>query len=603
MKTRRIIFLTTYLIIALGSVCAQPLKIDSLSTGFAEPLSQATIYGNGFSNSKVFFEHVEALVILETPTTILFKVPLGPSYGRIHVESQGLMASSNCFLSTRFYGTNDDNIQFYTNEMETSGVPKQVQFVAHGDFDGDGKVDIVVSSGEEKALAVFKNKTADVYNRSNLSASSFNTGVKLSIDTTPYTVYVSDLNNDGRPDILATAKRSNKVYLFENNTIQGTIDVASFKSVQTITLNSTDAIEVITADLNKDGKQDIVVTATASPLFSKLFVFKNNLSSSTIKASEFSDSIELITGTSDNGNGTFGVCASDLNGDGLDDLAVTTGSKGTYLFQNQSNTTTGQIEFGQPQGIITPKPSVFIATGDLNGDCLNDLVTTMEDSLILIQVNRGNISVLDSTKFQSIYTTALKYSGPSTINIAVKIAELNGDGKPDIVSTNWENSVNIIWNNIIDPSMVTATDFDRKKSIVMSNPFGLSVADFNRDGRSDILATYNVSTPFASGKIFLITNNSGFPLGVSTETQSDGISWSVYPNPANENLNIKLPTKQEGKSIVQLYSAEGRLEHTFESESYQISINIPSVTKAGYYYLVITTSLGKVYKQKLLLNR
>jgi len=174
-----------------------------------------------------------------------------------------------------------------------------------------------------------------------------------------------------------------------------------------------------------------------------------------------------------------------------------------------------------------------LALGDLNGDGKPDLVTTSyyEDKVsILLGDGMGNFSP------SSTLTTGARPS-------AVAIRDFNGDGKLDLaVTRDFSTTVSILLGTGTG-SFSAPTNFT-----VGNNPLVLVVADFNNDGKLD-LATGNDGSNTIS--ILLGDGNGGFapvtPLPgiratsmVATDLNHDGKLDLAISNTANNKLTIVL---------------------------------------------------------------
>ncbi|MBQ3832787.1 MAG: T9SS type A sorting domain-containing protein, partial [Bacteroidales bacterium] len=61
----------------------------------------------------------------------------------------------------------------------------------------------------------------------------------------------------------------------------------------------------------------------------------------------------------------------------------------------------------------------------------------------------------------------------------------------------------------------------------------------------------------------------------------------VYPNPADEELNILLNSLPEGKTMIEFHDVTGRLVLSEEIKSANPSINISSLKQGVYMYRII----------------
>src|SRR5262249_50600177 len=151
-----------------------------------------------------------------------------------------------------------------------------------------------------------------------------------------------------------------------------------------------------------------------------------------------------------NGNGTFApkveyatgsnpgsAAVADLNGDGKPDLAVANG-----------NGHTGSVLLHNDKGTFAPKGDNFesadpsaVASADLNGDGKPDLAVGNNFS------GNDNLSVLLNNG-GGTFAANIDYPAGSNPR-SVALADLNGDGKPDLAVANFDGmgSVSVLLNN------------------------------------------------------------------------------------------------------------------------------------------------------------
>jgi hypothetical protein len=184
-----------------------------------------------------------------------------------------------------------------------------------------------------------------------------------------------------------------------------------------------------------------------------------------------------------NGDGTFqaatsyaagdrpaSVAVGDFNGDGTLDLAVANYvSSGTVsvLLGN------GDGSFQAPTSYSTGAYSGSVAVADFNGDGTPDLAVTN------FTFGLGTVSVLlgqGDGSFQAATNYATGY-GP----FGLAVGDLNGDGTPDLVVTNFDGySVSVLLGQG-DGSFQAAISYP-----VYSSPRSVAVADLNGDGAPDL---------------------------------------------------------------------------------------------------------------------
>ena len=206
--------------------------------------------------------------------------------------------------------------------------------------------------------------------------------------------------------------------------------------------------QIALADINGDGKPDLVVSGAAQA---------------------------VLLG---NGDGTFQppklifapgpAVVGDFNGDGKLDLAVASPYQGVSVFLGTGDGTFGQALF------FSTDPGPRLAAADLNGDHLTDLVVT---------------------SFQAQATTVFLANGAGTFRISARypasvgatpgdavLADFNVDGKTDMVRLNSSTRMEFF---------AGAGDgtFLAPVQLLASGPVWAAVADMNGDGKPDLVVS------------------------------------------------------------------------------------------------------------------
>ena len=282
------------------------------------------------------------------------------------------------------------------------------QLVA-GDFNGDGKVDLVAGylAFGASSLQFFMGNGDGTFTGS---------GIDAAFDGSFQTVIDGDFNQDGKLDLAFPAYGGDEpliIALLGNG--DGTFPSASGYGPLA-------GVSLATGDFNRDGILDLAV-------------------------SDGQDSLAILLG---NGNGSFtpaatqpaatgnvtAVTAGDFNGDGILDLALAGSSTLTILQGNGDGTFTPLS--GEPS---IPQSS-FVTTSDLNGDGKLDLVFCAANAISILLGNG------DGT-FQSGVSYAVG-SGP----FAVGVGDFNGDGRLDLAVTNSSsNTVSILSQTVAAPKV------------------------------------------------------------------------------------------------------------------------------------------------------
>jgi hypothetical protein len=175
--------------------------------------------------------------------------------------------------------------------------------------------------------------------------------------------------------------------------------------------------------VNGDGTPDLVVSNFAS---STVSVRLN------IGTGSFGPKTDYPTGTF-----PFGLTLGDVNGDGKPDLATANFSSSTVsvLLGNGNGTFAPKVDYG------TRAQPYSLALGDVSGDGKLDLVETNIGNAIA----PGTASVLPGNG-DGTFGAAVDF-GTAFRPYSVAIADVSGDGKPDLVTANSNaNSVSILRN-------------------------------------------------------------------------------------------------------------------------------------------------------------
>jgi hypothetical protein len=282
------------------------------------------------------------------------------------------------------------------------------------------------------------------------------------------------------------------------------------------------------ADFDANGRPDLVIPNGDDPAGSVSVYLRST--SGTWTQAPGSPYLQPEPGADD-------VAIADFDGDGRPDFAVasySTSNGGAVLLRNADNSGFHQ------EGTTMPVPNAAtVAAGDLNGDHKPDLVfgSTGTSNLYFALRKSGN------NGFEDLVTLA----SPG-VKQSVAIGDFSGDGRPDIVSTNQNVSSIDLWVQNASPTVgfTHAGPFP-----VDGHPYGLAVADFNRDGHLDIAAAlFDVDKVQVllghSNKTF--TKEAGQPandgpIGVETgDFNGDGAPDVAVANQAGKRVTVLLRT-------------------------------------------------------------
>ena len=234
------------------------------------------------------------------------------------------------------------------------------------DFNGDGRLDLAVANNGTNTVAVFLGNGDGTFQKPHTYHAPL-----------PERVLAVDLNGDGHPDlaVLAYCGRDPKtcasgaveVFLNNGHGIFGNPHYFSVKGV------GPDGIAA--ADLNKDGKVDLVVANNNFQAASTVSVLIGKGDGT------FKPSVNYAVGA-----GPAGVAISDFNGDGNADIAVAnTGSATVSILYGKGN---GTFKRAQDLNFATNSLPIDVAAADFNGDGAPDLAVALDyANEVAVQLN------------------------------------------------------------------------------------------------------------------------------------------------------------------------------------------------------------------------
>ncbi len=280
---------------------------------------------------------------------------------------------------------------------------------------------------------------------------------------------IADFNRDGIPDVVVSAEDGAFILLGTGG--------GKFQSPQSVAVPELDSL--LEADINGDGNPDLVGASTSG--------------------------VEVLLG---NGDGTFqapvlypakskptSIALADFNGDGHLDLAVQRafGDAVVLLLGKGDGTFTGE------KPLALGFEPMRLEAGDFNGDGRADLA---------FLANKGGpleIAVLFGNGDGTFQAPVIASSTVSGL-VSLSVADFNGDGRDDIVS-----GFDAATGDILLLSGQSDGTFKTREIVadLLPSPAMVEAADVNGDGKPDIIAAYGGSSDEGHAFGVLLNNADG----------------------------------------------------------------------------------------------
>jgi len=378
--------------------------------------------------------------------------------------------------------------------------------VATGSFGADRKVDLVVANQCETSSNCDGNVAVLLGNGNGKfqPAQSYPSG-----GYTAVSVATGDFNRDGKTDLVVANQCQSG-----GNCNNGSVGVllgngdGTFQTAKNYVSGGNNTASVAVSDFNQNGKLDLVLTNQCQ------IVGNCALGSVSVLMGNGDGTFQAAQNYFSDGVLAYSVAVGDWNGDKKPDLAVVNQCQPggscdgtvTILLSNGAGT------FQTPPSFASGGYDAdSVAIGDLNGDGKLDLVVA---NLCQVnpckQGNKGTVSVLLGNG-DGTFRTAQAYATGGFGTSAVAIGDFNGDGNADVVVANQcstsncqsGGSVSVLLGNgngTLQPAKTYSSGADTALSV--------AIADFNKDGHLDLaVADQCQDTSCQNGAVSVLLGN------------------------------------------------------------------------------------------------
>jgi hypothetical protein len=373
---------------------------------------------------------------------------------------------------------------------------------ALGDLDGDGDIDLVQSgigenlTGQSARVSVFLNNGAGQFT---ITVQNFN-----NFWTTERTV-MSDMDNDGDLDLIISGSNRTDFYKNDGQALFTYEPIAPFMP--------SDAGEIIIGDVDGDDDNDVIQYGSLDQSNGFATLFLND------DSGNFTQSMSAVFTPYINARIEY----IDLEGDGdLDLLSFGENENGEAQMSIYENDGQGNFTLFIDSN-VNPLNAEKISVGDIDNDGDEDfLISGLSDNsepntLLYLNDGSGQFSTLINSPFPNIFAGSSAFS------------DLDNDGDLDLLLIGAEaggipNIHSIVFENLGN------NDFLASDSLGGEYIAANAIADLNGDGKKDILIQGFVDDTN------VYWNNTDISTGLREFLD---VNISVFPNPSNGNFKIQ----------------------------------------------------------------
>jgi hypothetical protein len=350
------------------------------------------------------------------------------------------------------------------------GPPWITQSVAVADLNGDGKLDVVSAN----AVAGGKPGFVTVRLQDPANPGTYLDPVRSSAGPSPGALAVLTVAGSATPAVVVLNRQVTPAAQPANTVALLLADPAlagAFKAPVSLALGTRNPADLAVGDLNGDGLTDVAVAADGGNDVLVFFQAAGGTFGAPVPVT--------VAGV------PTALAVADLNGDGAQDLVVvTSGGVLSVLLQDPAHKGAFLPRVDYPVG----SGPVAVRVADLDGDGRPDLVVVNGGSA-LTATTKGLSLLLQNPAAPGTFLAAVTLDTGDSYASAVAIGDLNGDGRPDLVVANaglpgLPGSLAVLLQDPAKAGTFLAPALYRG----VYGPLGVAIADLDGDGLPDLLS-------------------------------------------------------------------------------------------------------------------
>jgi hypothetical protein len=392
-----------------------------------------------------------------------------------------------------------------------------------GDLDRDGRLDLVVASGTSAQIAVHRGG----------AGASFGPGSLFGTGFVPHRIALADLTRDGYLDLVVVSRASHGVRVFRGT---GLGFVSTPLADLDLSATSPFPSAVAVGDWSGDGLLDLAVTLSVP---GQIAVYLGS-------GGGAFNAVGLVTTGSDPRD----VFAGDVDGDGRLDLVTANAGSGTVSVLRGA----GDGTFAPQSPVAVGGRPVRVALADLDRSGSLDLVV-LDDTggtqprVVAYAGGGAPTDVFGTAPFERLLGAAVAPAG-------LALGDFTGDGRIDLVTARSAAPDAVVVTNDSGTTCVRASFAQAPRAWAAGDgPFSVAAADFDRDGRPDLVVASDLGT---DGRIrFLRGGSEGFgaPFPYVVSPPARGLAAADFDT--DGNLDVVAALGDVGLGEVRLFEGDG----------------------------------------------